>query len=618
MRATHLRLLCLVVAAVFLSVPMRAQGPPAAPAMVDLAGSWAMANDEELLIRVDPGPELENYTGFPINAAGRQKALTWNSTIQALPEHQARPHPAQYSMRGPGPNFHMGEVIDPRSRQLVAYTITGLFENANRTIWLDGRPHPSEFAEHLWSGFSTGEWVNGMLKVTTTHMKQAFLQRNGIPSSPYGVMTEFFIRHGDRLLLISQVDDPVYLDEPMIRTSTFKWNPGQREAPIVQVDVAEELPDLKPGDVPHYPLGYRQTDYADSNGLPWAATLGGGATIYPEYADTMQRMMREKTGGTLPAATPITPSPRRPTYAAKSEIEVLPVQGSVYLLAGGGSNVVAQVGDDAVFVVDSNTGAMSDRMLAAIRTISKAPIRYVVNTSADLDHVGGNQAFATSAAAPVNAFLQQGARVYAHEHTYTRLANPPDGGKAAPVAWWPTDAFGAAKKTLFVTGEPIEMIHQPAAHTDGDVMVFFRKSDVLVAGDLYVNTTFPVINVAQGGSIDGMLTALNRIIDITVPRKKQEGGTYVIPGHGRLADEADVVEYRDLSTIIRDRFADAVKRKQTLAQVKAARLVRDYEGRYGATQGFWTTDAFVEAVYKTVAGPTPRPTTEPVATKEGQ
>jgi glyoxylase-like metal-dependent hydrolase (beta-lactamase superfamily II) len=129
---------------------------------------------------------------------------------------------------------------------------------------------------------------------------------------------------------------------------------------------------------------------------------------------------------------------------------------------------------------------------------------------------------------------------------------------------------------------------------------------VLVAGDLYVNTTFPVVNTAQGGSIKGVVAALNRIIDVTVPRRKQEGGTFVIPGHGRLADEADVVEYRDMSTIIRDRFADAAKKKQTLAEVKAARLVRDYEGRYGAAQGFWTTDAFVEAVYRTVNGRRPR------------
>ena len=596
MRAMQRHLLLAALAAAMLTVPMRAQGPPA-PLMVDLAGSWQMANDEELLIRVDPGPELENYTGFPLNAAGRQKALTWNSTIQAVPEHQARPHPAQYSMRGPGPNFHMGEVIDPKTRQLVAYTITGLFENANRTIWLDGRPHPSPFAEHLWSGFSTGVWEKGMLKVTTTHMKQAFLQRNGIPSSPYGVMTEFFIRHGDRLLLISQVDDPIYLEEPMIRTSTFKWNPAQRETPIVQVEVAEELPDLKPGDVPHYPLGFRQTDYADSHGLPWAATLGGRETIYPEYQDKLQQMTRERTGTTLPPAAPPSTSPRRPTYAATGAIEVLPIQGSVYLLAGGGSNVVVQVGDDAVFVVDANTAAMSDKVLAAIKTISPLPVRYIVNTSADLDHVGGNQALAASAGAPVNAFLGQGARVYAHERTYTRLANPPDGSNPAPVAIWPTDAFGAAKKTLFVTGEPIEILHQPAAHTDGDVMVFFRKSDVVAAGDVFVLDSYPVIDVKRGGSLQGVIDALNRLVDIAVPEYNAMGGTRIVPGHGRICNEIDVVEYRDMITIIRERIAQLVAEGRTLEQVKAAGVTLEYDGVYGTKSGPWTTDMFITAAY---------------------
>jgi hypothetical protein len=302
-RVTHRTLVApavILLAAASLNAPSSAQGQgqAAPPTMVDLAGSWTMSNEEELLIRIDPGPELGNFTGFPINAAGRQKALSWNSTIQAVPEHQARPHPAQYSMRGPGPNFHMGEIIDPVSRRLIAYTITGLFQNANRTIWLDGRPHPSEFAEHLWNGFSTGVWENGMLKVTTTHMKQAFLQRNGIPSSPYGVMTEYFIRHGHLLMMISQVDDPIYLDEPMVRTQTWRWNPNQREQAIAQVEIAEELPDLKPGDVPHYPLGTRHPEYADANGLPFEATLGGKETLYPEYVDRLKEMMRatEKKG----------------------------------------------------------------------------------------------------------------------------------------------------------------------------------------------------------------------------------------------------------------------------------------------------------------------------------
>jgi hypothetical protein len=277
-----------------LATPAFAQQRPQ-PTIVDLAGSWAMVNDEELYTRIDPGPELGNYTGFPINAAGRQKALTWNSTIQALPEHQGRPHPAQYSMRGPGPNFHMGEIIDPVTRELQAYTITGLFEFANRTIWMDGRPHPSEFAEHLWNGFSTGVWENGVLTVTTTHMKQAFVQRNGIPCSPYAVMTERFFRHGDRLMMISQVDDPIYFDEPMVRTQTWKWNPNQREPAITQVELADELPDLKLGDVPHYPLGVRHTDYAETNRLPLEATLGGKETLYPEYQDKLKQMMG--TGG---------------------------------------------------------------------------------------------------------------------------------------------------------------------------------------------------------------------------------------------------------------------------------------------------------------------------------
>jgi cyclase len=290
--------------------------------------------------------------------------------------------------------------------------------------------------------------------------------------------------------------------------------------------------------------------------------------------------------------------PVRPTYASRGDIQVLPVQGSVYLLAGAGSNITVQVGPDAVMVVDSNEAAMSPKVLAAIRTLSPAPIRYIVNTSSDPDHVGGNEALAKSADGTVNAILGQGARVYAHENTFSRMANPRDGSSAMPTAILPTDAFLAAKKTLFVTGEPVEMIHQPSAHTDGDLIVFFRKSDVVAAGDVFVLNGFPVIDTARGGSFQGVIDALNRIIDITIPEFNAMGGTRVIPGHGRIANEIDVVEYRDMLTIIRDRIQLIAEEGGTLQDVKAAQVTLDYDGVYGLTSGPWTTDRFLETAFK--------------------
>lgn len=297
MTRTHILTLVRAAAIVALnSAALYAQQAPA-PTSVELTGSWAMVNDEERLIRIDPGPELGNFTGFPLNAAGRQKALAWNSTIQAIPEHQSRPHAGAYSMRGPNPSPHIGEIIDPATRRLIAYTLTGLFENANRTIWLDGRPHPSDYAEPLWAGFSTGVWEKGMLHVTTTHFKPQFMQRNGIPVSPSAVMHEYFIRHGDRMTTITQIDDPVYLEEPMIRTSTFRLNPNAREGALAQVEVAEEVPDLVQGTVPHYLLGSRHPEYANDNKLPFEATLGGKETLYPEYQEKLKQMISTQKQG---------------------------------------------------------------------------------------------------------------------------------------------------------------------------------------------------------------------------------------------------------------------------------------------------------------------------------
>jgi glyoxylase-like metal-dependent hydrolase (beta-lactamase superfamily II) len=291
------------------------------------------------------------------------------------------------------------------------------------------------------------------------------------------------------------------------------------------------------------------------------------------------------------------------------EVHVLPVQGNVYMVVaagGAGGNVTVQAGPDGVLLVDTSLEQMSSKIVAAIRTLSDKPIRYIINTHAHPDHVGGNAAIAalgaTIAGGNMGTSVNNGAAILAHENVLKRMSAPT--GQQAPTveAAWPTDTYFTKKKELFFNGEPIEILHQPSAHTDGDSLVFFRHSDVVAAGDLFLTTTYPVIDLERGGNIQGIIDALNRILDITIPRDKQEGGTYVIPGHGRLCDEADVLEYRDMVTIIRDRIRDMVKKGMTLDQVKAARPTLDYDGRYGATTGAWTTDMFIDAVYRNLAG----------------
>lgn len=291
--------------------------------------------------------------------------------------------------------------------------------------------------------------------------------------------------------------------------------------------------------------------------------------------------------------------PRRVDYGKRADIEVIKVKGDVYLLAGAGTHVVVQVGPQALFVVDTATADMSDKLLAAIKTISPLPIRFVVNTSADADHVGGNERFAKSAGDNVNAFLQQSARVYATEAAYARMTNPKDGSAPQPTAIWPTDSFSSPLKSLY-NGEPIELIRRPNAHTDGDLMVFFRTSDVLVTGELFATDRYPVIDAKHGGTLDGIIGALNQAIDIAIPEYNSMGGTMVIPASGPIANEIDLVEYRDGLSIIGDRVTQRVLEGRTLDQVKAEGVSLDYDGIYGATSGPWTTDMFIAAVYNEV------------------
>jgi glyoxylase-like metal-dependent hydrolase (beta-lactamase superfamily II) len=311
-------------------------------------------------------------------------------------------------------------------------------------------------------------------------------------------------------------------------------------------------------------------------------------------------------GAAVEAQAPAAPraAARAAAPAAPPTIDVWPVRDNIYMLVGAGGNTTVQVGPDGMLVVDTKLAAGAEPLLAALRKISNAPIRYVVNTHHHADHVGGNAVIAaagsTVAGGNVSGTIgdaSKGAAVIAQENVLVRMvAAMPQ----PPFAAWPTDTFIDGHKDLYFNGEAVQILYRPKAHTDSDSIVFFRKSDVIATGDVFTTTGYPVLLAGDGGSIQGVIDSLNYIIDLTVPAEKQEGGTMVIPGHGRLCDEADVVEYRDMLTIIRDRVRSMIAMRMTLQQVQAAQPTRDYDARYGATTGFWTTAQFVEAVYRTL------------------
>jgi len=294
---------------------------------------------------------------------------------------------------------------------------------------------------------------------------------------------------------------------------------------------------------------------------------------------------------------------------AAGEIRSLQVRDNVYMLVGAGGNITMQVKDEGILLVDTQFAPLSEKIVAAIRKISDKPIHYIVNTHHHGDHTGGNanlRAVGTTVSGGNMAGAIRdsgvGAAIVAHENVLLRLSSA-TGPQAVPSGGWPTSTFFGKKKELYYNDEGIEIIHVPAAHTDGDSIVFFRQSDVISAGDVFGTTSYPVIDIPGGGSYAGIVSALERLVDIIIPVYGQDGGTLVIPGHGRLSNLGDVLNYREMVIVVRDRMQGMIDAGMTLEQVKAAKPTQDYDPVYGSTTGFWTTDRFIEAAYRSLSNP---------------
>jgi glyoxylase-like metal-dependent hydrolase (beta-lactamase superfamily II) len=643
-----------LLVAFFVLTAVSAWAQPARPAIPpDIAAEWLLQNNE------DPGqvgglgqPALGDYLGIPFNDAGRMRADTSAESVWGTPEYQCRPHSAPHQWRGLG-GVRILKEEDALTRDILAYHIQ-FMRSLDWPIYMDGRPHPPPWAPHTWTGFSTGEWVGNTLKVTTTHLKDGYLRRAGPQTSDMYTMTDFITRHGDMLTAVTVVDDPIYMEEPFVQSTTYQLDvAGTTNWETCNASAFAENGGTNRHWVPHFLPGQNTalTEWLkDEKWIPEAATRGGAKTTYPEYKGTLN--------GSVKVADLKVPISKSAVNAPKEiadqsprdgDVHILPVQGNIYMVIADGTNITVSVGREGVLLVNTGPAQMSDKVLAAIRQVvnqsvtppqpnqcfgvncpgtigwsspfinnvisspaTTKPLRYIINTSAAAEHTGGNQKIGASGFFPRGggfgaAISNPGrtAQIIAHEAVLFRMSAPTTpGGKdpVAPTAAQPTDTYFDEFHKLpeYFNGEAVIVYHEPAANTDGDSIVFFRHSEVISAGNILSTVSYPVIEMDKGGSIQGVIKGLNHILDLAVAEYRGQGGTWVIPGRGRLADTADVASYRNMLTIVRDRVQDLIDKGMTVDQVKAAKPTMDFDGRYGSDTGSWTTAMFIDAVYKSL------------------
>src|SRR5437762_151359 len=355
------RVLVLLSQALLAAVPALAQQ--------DLTGEYISMFHEDQPERI-PGPALGDYLGLPISDAARAYAEAWDASRMTLKEHQCMVHVAPYIFRGPGP-VRIWQEKDQETQEVTAIKIYHGTYQQTRTIWMDGRPHPSESALHTWMGFSTGKWEGDTLTIYTTHIKQGWLRRNGLPESDRATLTEHFIKHGDILTRMSMITDPVYLTEPLVKTDDFIRNTHLDVNWIWPCEPVEEVVTRAKGAVPHYLPGTNAflKEFQETVHVPEVAQRGGAQTMYPEFKTMLVAGAR-----TAPAA--VQPAIQQRQIAPDSEIHVIPVRENIWVLTGPGGNVTVQVGKQGILLVDTMSGESSERVLASIAKLSSASLRY--------------------------------------------------------------------------------------------------------------------------------------------------------------------------------------------------------------------------------------------------